>query len=76
MLPYYEEIFTEGLWEQIMINRYTQERSDLFASDGLIGAAGGSIWMAALEDGMAVMTIQNPEGGSLRPTGGIRISED
>lgn len=75
VLPYYEEIFTEGLWEQIMINQYTKERSDLFATDGLIGAAGGSIWMAALEDGMAVMTIQNPEGGSLRPTGGIGISE-
>lgn len=75
VLPYYEEIFTEGLWEQIMINQYTKERSDLFATDGLIGAAGGSIWMAALEDGMAVMTIQNPEGGSLRPAGGIGISE-
>lgn len=75
VLPYYDEIFTEGLREQIMINQYTKERSDLFASDGLIGAAGGHIWLAPLEDGLAVMTVQNPEGGSLRPAGGIGISE-
>lgn len=76
VLPYYEELFTDGLREQIRINRYTKERSDLFAADGLIGAAGGHIWMAAPEEGLAVLTVQNPEGGSLRPADGIGISED
>ena len=74
LAPYYDEIFTEGLWEQIMINQYTKERADLFYSDGLIGAAGGHVWMVALEEGLAVMTVQNPEGGSIRPVGGIGIS--
>lgn len=67
VLQYYDEIFTEGLREQIMINQYTKERSDLFAADGLIGAAGGCIWLAPQEDGLAVMTVQNPEGWSVRP---------
>jgi len=76
LAPYYEEIFTQGLWEQIMIHRYTLERADLFYNDGLIGAAGGFVWMVALEDGLAVMTVQNPEGGSIRPAGGFGISAD
>ena len=73
-LPYYDEIFTESIQEADSVNRYTEERVDLFIDDGLIGAAGGAIWMAAFEDGLAVITVQNPEGWSIRPPGGNGIS--
>lgn len=74
LLPYYDEIFTEGLWEQINENRYTKEWADLFYNDGMIGGAGGAIWMAVTEEGLSVMTVQNSEGWSIRPAGGNGIS--
>ena len=68
-LPYYDDIFTDGLWESISQNQYTMERADLITNDGMIGAAGGAIWFAPLEDGLAVLTIQNDEGCSIRQNG-------
>ncbi|MBQ9932082.1 MAG: hypothetical protein IJO79_06970 [Firmicutes bacterium] len=65
-LPYYEEIFTEGLRMRILENQYTEEWSDLFTHGGMIGAAGGDIWFAAAEEGFRIMTIQNPEDNSFR----------
>ena len=65
-LPYYDDIFTEGLLEAIHENQYDRERADLICHDGMVGAAGGAIWFAQLEDGeIAVLTVQNPEGNSL-----------
>ena len=65
-LPYYDDIFTEGLLEAIHENQYDRERAALICHDGMVGAAGGAIWFAQLEDGeIAVLTVQNPEGNSL-----------
>ena len=74
LLPYYDELFTEGLLEADMVNRYTEEWADLITNDGLIGAAGGAIWMAPLEDGIRIFTVQNPEGWSIRPAAGSGIT--
>lgn len=69
LLPYYDAIFTKGLLEADMVNRYTKEWADLITNDGLIGAAGGAVWMAPLEDGIRIFTVQNAEGWSIRPVG-------
>lgn len=61
-LPFYDDIFTESLWESIQMNRYNKERSDLIPNDGLVGAAGGNIWFCQA----GIMTIQNDEGCSIR----------
>lgn len=74
LLPYYDEIFTEGLLEADMVNRYTKEWADLITNDGLIGAAGGAIWMAPLENGIRIFTVQNSEGWSIRPAAGSGIT--
>ena len=42
---------------------------DHVTNDGLIGAAGGAVWMAPLEDGIRIFTVQNAEGWSIRPVG-------
>ena len=65
-LPYYDAIFTDGLWDSMSQNQYTMERADLFTNDGLIGAAGGAVWFGALEDGLLILTVQNGEGCSFR----------
>jgi len=65
-LPYYDDIFTDGLWESINQNQYTMERADLITNDGMIGAAGGAVWFAPLEDGLTIFTVQNDEGRSFR----------
>ena len=76
-LPYYDDIFTEGLLEAVHRNQYTADRADLFANDGMVGAAGGAIWFALLEDGeIAVLTVQNPEGNRLRYGGPAGIQRD
>ena len=65
-LPYYEDIFTEGLLEDIHENQYDHERADLIPHNGMIGGADGAIWFALLEnDRIAVLTVQNPEGNSI-----------
>lgn len=66
-LTYYDDIFTESLWwDSIMANQYTKERADLFAHDGMVGAAGGAIWFALAEGGIRVFTVQNSDGYSVR----------
>lgn len=66
-LPYYDEVFTQGMRDAMSQNQYTEDRADLFASNGAVGAAGGAVWFALAEDGRAeILTIQNPEGVSLR----------
>ena len=65
-LPYYDTIFTDGLWDSMIQNQYTMARADLFTNDGMIGAAGGAIWFAPLEDGLTIFTVQNDEGWSFR----------
>jgi len=69
LLPYYDAIFTKGLLEADMVNRYTKEWADLITNDGLIGAAGGAVWMAPMEDGIRIFTVQNAEGWSICPVG-------
>ena len=73
-LPYYDSIFTADLLEMDAVNRYTKERVDLFHHNGIIGAAGGAVWMAVTETGIKIMTVQNPEGWSIRPAGEGGIS--
>ena len=74
-LPYYDEIFTEGLLAAIHENQYDRERADLICRDGMIGGAGGDIWFALLEDGrIALLTVRNPEGNSLRYDGPAGIT--
>lgn len=66
-LPYYDEVITQGLRNAMSAYQYTEDRADLFASNGSVGAAGGAVWFALAEDGRAeILTIQNPEGVSLR----------
>ena len=67
LLLYYDRLFTESLWEQIMINQYTKEWADLFYNNGMIGGAGGAVWMAATEQGLRILTVRNPEGWVLHP---------
>ena len=74
-LPYYEDIFTDGLLEDIYENQYDRERADLIPHNGMIGCAGGAIWFALLEDGrIALITVQNPEGNSIRYDGSAGIT--
>jgi hypothetical protein len=68
-LPYYDEIFTDSLLEQIYLNQYTEDRADLIEKDGMIGGANGAIWFVETEDGFTVVTVQNAEGWSLRYNG-------
>jgi hypothetical protein len=72
-LPYYDEIFTDSLMEQIYLNQYTEDRADLMEKDGMIGGANGAIWFAETGDGFTVETVQNLGGWSLRydGTGGV-----
>lgn len=66
-LPFYDFIFTEALWQNyILTNQYDKERADLIPDNGMIGAAGGTIWFMPTSDGMQVVTVQNNEGGSVR----------
>lgn len=67
-LLYYDDIFTESLWDCIMQHQYTKERADLIPDNGMVGAAAGSIWFADTGDeGIKVFTVQNEEGCSIRP---------
>lgn len=76
-LPYYDDIFTDGLLEAIHRNQYTADLADLFVNDGMVGAAGGAIWFALIEDGrIAVLTVQNPEGNSIRYGGPAGVQRD
>lgn len=71
-LPYYDDIFTPGLWDAMSQNQYTEDRADLFYHDGSVGGAGGAVWFTLVEDGRAgIITLQNPEGASLRYSGGM-----
>ena len=66
-LPYYDEVVTQGLKDAMSENQYTEDRADLFYHDGAVGAAGGAVWFALVEDGKAeIITLQNPEGASVR----------
>ena len=69
LLLYYDRLFTESLWEQIMINQSTKGWADLFYHNGMIGAAGGAVWLAPTEKGLCIVTVQNPAGWSLHPVG-------
>ena len=69
-LPYYDDIFTDGLLEAIHENQYNRERADLITHNGMVGSAGGAIWFALLEDGrLAVLSVGSPEGCSIRYDG-------
>jgi len=71
-LPHYDEVITQGLKDAMSQNQYTEERADLFYHDGAAGAAGGAVWFTLVEDGRAgIITLQNPEGTSLRYGGGM-----
>ena len=64
--PYYDLIFTESLWESVMVNRYDQERSDLIAGRGMVAAAGGAIWFAEMEEGQVfILIVHNSEDRSV-----------
>lgn len=71
-LPYYDEVITQGLKDAMSENQYTEDRADLFYHDGSVGAAGGAVWFTLVEDGKAeIITLQNPEGVSVRYGGHI-----
>ena len=66
-LPHYDEVITQGLKDAMSENQYTEERADLFYHDGSVAGAGGAVWFTLVEDGRAgIITLQNPEGTSLR----------
>lgn len=66
-LPYYDDIFTASLLESVNTNQYDEGRADLFARNGMVCGADGAIWFALVEDGrIAVLTVQNGEGWSIR----------
>ena len=62
LLAFYDDIFTDDLWESIIINQYTRERADLSISDGMVASAGGAITFAALDDTILIVTIENGLG--------------
>lgn len=71
-LPYYDEVVTQGLKDAMSENQYTEDWADLFCHDGSVGAAGGAVWFTLVEDGKAeIITLQNPEGVSVRYGGYI-----
>lgn len=71
-LSYYDEVITQGLKDAMSGNQYTENRADLFCHDGAVGAAGGAVWFTLVEDGKAeIITLQNPEGVSVRYGGHI-----
>lgn len=73
LLPYYDDIFSDGLWDRIQEGQLSNGQADLLTNDGLIGAANGAIWFAGTQ---GVMTVQNPEGWSVRPAvSGITTEE-
>jgi hypothetical protein len=65
-LPYYDEIFTESLLDEIHANQYTEDRADLFAEDGFIVLEGGSVWFRTTGDGFAIETVQDLGWWSIR----------
>ena len=79
-LPYYDDIFTAGLLDAVRANQYDSERADLFASDGMVGGAGGAVWFGLVEAAgvrsLQVLTVQNPEGCSLRSGGSAGVRTD
>ena len=76
-LPYYDEIFTGELLEVIHENQYDEARADLITHDGMVGGASGAIWFALLEDGrVAVLTVENPQGWSIRYDGPAGVHPD
>lgn len=71
-LPHYDEVFTEGMKNAMSQNQYTEDRADLFYHDGSAAGAGGAVWFTLVMDGRAkIITLQNPEGTSLRYCGGM-----
>jgi len=74
-LGFYDDIFTDELWENIMVTRYDMERADLFWNAGLVGAAGGCIWFAPVEDGIRVFTVQNSTAAVRPRYSGIAAGE-
>lgn len=71
-LPHYDEVIIQGLKDVMSENQYTEDRADLFCHDGSVGAAGGAVWFTLVEDGKAeIITLQNPEGVSVRYGGHI-----
>lgn len=62
LLVYYDDIFTDDLWESIITNQYTRERADLAVEHGMVVAAGGAITFAALEDDILIVTVENALG--------------
>jgi len=71
-LPHYDEVITQGLKDAMSQNQYTEDRADLFYHDGAAGGANGAVWFTLVEDGKAgIITLQNPEGTSLRYSGGM-----
>lgn len=74
-LEFYDDIFTEELWENIMTTRYDLERADLFWNDGLVGAAGGSIWFGSTEGRILVFTVQNSTAAVRPRYSGISTGE-
>lgn len=76
-LPYYDDIFSEELLNTIHENQYDKSRADLFTSSGMVGDGGGTIWFALIEDGcIKVLTVQNPEGWSVRYDGPTGVQKD
>ncbi len=65
-LLYYNDIFTESLWDSISQNQYTMDRADLIPDNGMVGAAAGSLWFAGTPEGIKIFTIQNAEGCGIR----------
>jgi hypothetical protein len=63
----YDRVFTPGLMEAILENQYDETRADLFARNGLVGAAGGCIWFGLLDGTLQVVSVQAPDGATLRP---------
>lgn len=71
-LPHYDEVFTQRLKDAMDQTLYTEDRADLFYHDGSAAGAGGAVWFTLVEDGKAgIITLQNPEGASLRYGGGM-----
>lgn len=66
LLAFYDDIFTYDLWESIITNQYTRERTDLAIDHGMVVSAGGAITFAALGDEVLIVTIENALGNSFR----------
>lgn len=71
LLPWYDRLITEGLWEQIRVNQYDKTHFDLAAYPGAAAAAGGTILFSCLDGEFRILSLEPPDGYAISPVAGM-----